>query len=231
MSKKTGKKNLDEAKKTILEHMIRTNRPYNAKTLFENIHGKEIGIGQKAVENILDALVSEGYLVQKVNNKKKLYWPEQSQFPSLSNEELQAIDQQMQVLTAQNKQVAQERQVLQQENVNLKATPTNDELDKEIANITAENAKLRANLEDLRANHKPITPQQKEKVKKRYDLSRDAWRKRKKICNDIRGTLEENMGTKKFKKIADDIGLETDEQHNASLTENKTSALEKQGNK
>jgi hypothetical protein len=48
---------------------------------------------------------------------------------------------------------------------------------------------------------------------------------------EIKSTFEENMGSKKFKTIIDDIGFETDDSFGVKMDEDKTTKILKEQGK
>lgn len=84
-----------EAKNVILEYLQRQNRPYNAKMIFENLHGKDIGLKQAVCQRALDMLVSDGEVTEKTFKKQKLYWVNQSKKPDPDAESLRTMDEQI----------------------------------------------------------------------------------------------------------------------------------------
>jgi DNA-binding transcriptional regulator YhcF (GntR family) len=66
--------------------------------IFENLHGKDIGLKQAVCQRALDMLVEEGELTEKTFKKQKLYWVNQSKKPDPDAEGLKMMDEQIEKL-------------------------------------------------------------------------------------------------------------------------------------
>eukprot|EP01120_Amphizonella_sp_Union-15-10_P015327 TRINITY_DN7868_c0_g1_i4.p1 TRINITY_DN7868_c0_g1~~TRINITY_DN7868_c0_g1_i4.p1 ORF type:complete len:103 (-),score=23.96 TRINITY_DN7868_c0_g1_i4:42-350(-) len=84
------------------------NRPYSSKMVYENIKGKEIGLSEKNCKALLDKLVDEKKVVQKMNKKQAIYWLNQAEFTEMSTDELRELDEQLKELEKQNQDLEDE---------------------------------------------------------------------------------------------------------------------------
>jgi len=85
-----------------------------------------------------------------------------------------------------------------------------------------EHKKVADRLHAITSNSKKADANQKAILQKKYDSTRNEWRKRKRMFNEMCGVFEENIEAKKFKKIKKDIGFGTDEDHKQNINEDKT---------
>jgi 26S proteasome regulatory subunit (ATPase 3-interacting protein) len=225
LSKKLSIPQTPIAKNVILEYLQRQNRPYNAKMIFENLHGKDIGLKQAVCQRALDMLVSDGEVTEKTFKKQKLYWVNQSKKPDPDAESLRTMDEQIDKLKEEYQKLQNACKALEQQRNLLDSQLTNEQLEQEIKMYTEENVRLSEKLEKLRTGQKKITPEEKIEFEKLYKTSKENWRKRKAMFREISDTFEEMMEPKAFKKLKKDLGAETDEDANVNFNDDRTSKI------
>jgi 26S proteasome regulatory subunit (ATPase 3-interacting protein) len=88
-----------------LEYLNKQNRPYNHKMIFENIHGKDIGLSETVVKTICANLAENNQVSTKNYNNKPLYWAKQDQHEDLDPEQLKALDLDLAKLKAKDEEL------------------------------------------------------------------------------------------------------------------------------
>jgi hypothetical protein len=82
--------------------------------IFENMHGKDIGLKQAVCQRVLDSLVAEGEVTEKTFKKQKLYWVNQSKKPDPDPEGLKSMDEQIEKLKEEHDKLQQTCRTLEQ---------------------------------------------------------------------------------------------------------------------
>eukprot|EP01105_Mastigella_eilhardi_P018007 TRINITY_DN4156_c0_g2_i2.p1 TRINITY_DN4156_c0_g2~~TRINITY_DN4156_c0_g2_i2.p1 ORF type:complete len:240 (+),score=81.04 TRINITY_DN4156_c0_g2_i2:25-720(+) len=202
-----------DAEKLLLEYMQRQNRPYNNKTVFENLHGE---IGQVQVTKVLAELADKGALQCKENGKQKIYWVTQQE--SSEDHAMSATDfeQQLSNMTADVAVLKEKVDALDKENKSLASSPVTSEATTKKEALLAEKENLAEKLEQLSSSSVVITKADREAAQKQFDHARDAWRKRKRMCREIMETIC-SFGGQKTKDFVETVGIETDEDAHVSL--------------
>jgi len=217
--KLTGK----EAEKTILEYLQQQNRPYNLQTIIDNLHGI---IGKKEAQNILTSLNNQKVVTCKEFGTTKLYWRNQDDLPVADPKTLKDLDEKFESLEGQRDALNEECKQIASEIQMLASIPTDAEADKKIQELSIQNQKLKEQLTALKSNSTPISPKDREKIVKQYNSMKGTWKKRKRQCEEIINEMQEGSG-KRFKELAEEIGLETDEDFKVSPDNDNTAKLKK----
>jgi len=203
------------------------NRPFNAKQVFENIHGKDIGLTAAKVTKIMDDLATDGKLQWKDHNKKNVYWASQDRFVAIDESGLRELDARLASLKQEADGLRAQAHALETENKALAAEPTDPEMDQQLEDLEAANKQLASRLEKVRSNTKAVDAKEREKLEGKYSQAKGEWRKRKRKFQDISDMIEENMEQKKWKKMKADIGIETDEDVGMKIDDDKSSKFRK----
>eukprot|EP01089_Gocevia_fonbrunei_P006925 TRINITY_DN17938_c0_g1_i1.p1 TRINITY_DN17938_c0_g1~~TRINITY_DN17938_c0_g1_i1.p1 ORF type:complete len:229 (-),score=61.58 TRINITY_DN17938_c0_g1_i1:41-727(-) len=219
MSKK--KASAADAKK-ILEYMKEQNRPYNAQTIFLNLHN---AVTKTATANACADLAAKGVLVEKIKGKQKIYWVSQDDLECLDPDALRQLDEESVTLREELKNLQSEVNSLSSETSALSSELTEEQLDAEIERLTEENEGLDEKLTSLTDGSDLVTPEQKEKITQGCTKNKAEWRKRKKSCMEIVDTICSSTN-KKPKWLLDQAGLETDEEAGVSLDKTEKKAVE-----
>eukprot|EP01117_Protostelium_nocturnum_P005947 TRINITY_DN2140_c0_g1_i1.p1 TRINITY_DN2140_c0_g1~~TRINITY_DN2140_c0_g1_i1.p1 ORF type:complete len:253 (+),score=116.37 TRINITY_DN2140_c0_g1_i1:107-760(+) len=212
-----------EAKDMILEYMEEHNRPYNAQMVADNM--KNEALTKNAVAKFLDALAKSKKLVAKEFGKAMIYWPVQSD-EVIPASKLADMDKNIETVKMEANQLADEVKALASEVKLLSSLPSNEEADDRIAKAEQENEDLKERLASIAGGTTVVSPQERKKIEKEYDLSKQMWKKRKRMTKEISDVLEEKTG-KKYKEIKEDLGLEDDEDFGVTVDNDETSKFRK----
>jgi len=93
--------------------------------------------GKKAVENAIEALVSEGKVIQKDFGKQKVFWWKQDDLPG-GDDGLKNLDETIKQLKEELASTQEEVKKLTAENKSLESTLSNEELEERIKTLTKE---------------------------------------------------------------------------------------------
>jgi hypothetical protein len=113
----------------ILEYMISQNRPYSVQNVFDNLHGK---VKKALVPKILDKLVADNKLQVKEYGKARIYLGNQDQYPEVSKEELEQMDNKNAELKESLNLIVQQVDALEKELALILSEPTDQEIEREI---------------------------------------------------------------------------------------------------
>ena len=111
----------DDAQAAVLKYLTDQNRPYSVNDLVANLRNK---IPKTKMQKVLNRLVQEDKVKEKVNGKQKAYVVNQDDFPVASQAELDTCDKEatkVQELKTQFKEVEIENENLRKSNFELDA--------------------------------------------------------------------------------------------------------------
>ncbi|XP_060608544.1 homologous-pairing protein 2 homolog [Ruditapes philippinarum] len=193
----------------VLDYLNKQNRPYSAIDICNNLH-KEFG--KTAIVKACESLAESGKIKEKVYGKQKVYVADQSQFPEVDDSEIRDMDSKVAEFTQKLQTNLEEVKRLESELRMLNGCLTTTEAQKQLNETTAMCAHYKNKLKQLKEGGNVVSPEEKEKVygdKKKYV---QAWRKRKRMTNDILNAILEGYPKPK-KQLYEDIGIETDEDY------------------
>ena len=208
-----SKKELEEYQK-VLAYLHKQNRPYNAQDITSNLN-KEVG--KTAVQRALDLYVSEKKVREKVYNKTKVYCIDQRIMPNLSDSEVKELD--AEILNCEAKQLSLKESVraLDTELNALNKTLTMEEANVKLTQLTELNSELETRLKNIKSSGgKLITQGEKSRIQKQHSTNVTQWRKRKRLASEMLDQILENYPKSK-RELFDEIGVETDEDHNVRI--------------
>eukprot|EP00052_Salpingoeca_macrocollata_P017279 m.140373 g.140373 ORF g.140373 m.140373 type:complete len:210 (+) comp20333_c1_seq4:59-688(+) len=206
---------LKEDTATVLDYMVKQNRPYNANDVFLNLKEQ---VSKANVAKALSDLASKGKLKEKTYNKQKIYFPDQSQFEKLNPMQLSDLDKETQEIKNRIAEMNKEIAKLETELQMLKAEPSTADAKARIEVLEKENAEMKEKLTALRSSKDKVSAKDKKQINADYDAAVQAWRKRKAIVNSVVEAVMEGYPKKKS-QLLDDIGIETDEQAKIDIKE------------
>lgn len=192
------------------------NRPYALNDVHDKF-GKDHG--KTALQKVLDTLVSQGKLFEKIYGKQKIYCAVQKtdkSDPEKSHQELRDLNAEFMKLEQSVKEKTAQLNRLEQE---LKKGG----LTKSASELKAENLALKTELNEIdekakRADQKArsiklapkFNPSEQKAIEKDYEKCLAAYKKRKAMCREMIDTIMEAYPGSK-KKLLDDLGIEADE--------------------
>ncbi|XP_075578892.1 homologous-pairing protein 2 homolog isoform X3 [Pelecanus crispus] len=196
----------------LLRYLREQNRPYSAQDAFGNLQ-REHGLGKAAVVKALEQLAQQGRVREKAYGKQKIYFADQEQLPAASDAELRGLDGEIAALSAKV-------QALQQSCRQMEAgdSMTTPEMTREIEELRKDCASYTEKLERIKSATNHVTPEEKDKVCSEQKLYCKEWRKRKRMATELLEAILEGYPKSK-KQFFEEVGIETDEDHNITLPE------------
>ena len=186
--------------------MINQNRPYSLINIFDNLHGN---VKKGQLQKILDSLTEEKKLIMKEYNTK-IYLANQDNFPQVSEEELNKLDNDINLIREENKKLKEEYNIKNVELKTISATYTDKELDEKIKELKKEIMEKEKKVNLIKSNSiEPIPIEKMNEAEKNYQNSKKNYKKIKKICMGIIDQISESLEMKTA-KLMDDIGIEND---------------------
>ena len=208
-------KNPEFCETTILNYLMRTNRPYSVNDIHNNLQ-KTDGLTKASAQKAIDQLVIRQEIKEKVNGKSKVYFIDQDKLGSISPEEMKQLEDQINLLTQEIAAVTAELKPKEQQLALEKKGLSLAEIREQTAALDKENGELEQRLDKLRDAVNNVDPEEFKKIKTERKLLVGEWRKRKRMATDILDTLLEHLPKKK-KELCEEIGIETDEDVNCQI--------------
>lgn len=179
MGKTKSDNNVNHDEK-ILEYLRKTNRPYSATDITLNLKSQ---ISKASLTKILSSLTENGSVVTKNYGKQQVFVATQSDLPSLSADELQALDMEIKSLEEKMLEKSKEVKGLKETLNTLKSSLTTKELNARITHLNEENSKKQHKLISLEGGVQLADPKEKLKISKKLEFNRKAWKERKNLVN------------------------------------------------
>jgi 26S proteasome regulatory subunit (ATPase 3-interacting protein) len=205
----TSSSGLDKDEQTVLDYLVKQNRPYSAIDVFNNLHG---AVGKTACVRVLSSLSERNLIHQKVYGKQSVFVARQDTGNVPTPEELTAIDAQVEdakrELAEANSRVAGLQAQLQSQT----STMPTDKLRDAIGKMNIEIKEKNVRLESLKTSGYKVDPVDREKVVKESEMLTKLLSKRRRLCMDIVGGILEGagdaLGRKTVKEFMEEIGCE-----------------------
>eukprot|EP00741_Cyanophora_paradoxa_P008321 tig00001292_g8050.t1 len=196
---------------TILELVNQQNRPLSSQNIIDHLK-----LGKAAAERVIAKLAETGKISVKEFGKSKIYFARQDQFDAPDSASLARMDAEITSLTQKLAQVTEEVKELNAEMRKLGSALTQQEIAQRLVALRDETAKKRQRLTKLKDGGNTVTPEHKRAVEAAYAKARNAWRQRKRLCEEIVGQMCELSGMK-LQQTMESMGLETDADAGVSL--------------
>lgn len=154
--------------------------------------------------------MESGDVKTKTVKKVSLFWINQDNVETLSDKDLQKVDEEIQslqtVLLDHDSQLKETTSTLKA----LMSEPKNEELDVIIAELKKTIEANKERLEKAKDGKSSAPKQSKEDISKALDHYKNIRRKRKSMYMDISDSIQENLGPAKMKKIREEIDFQMD---------------------
>ncbi|KAF8971073.1 TBPIP-domain-containing protein [Flammula alnicola] len=203
-----------EAEDKVLEYVKRMNRPYGAVDVAANLKG---AVPKTATQKILVALAEKGELVQKTYGKTTFFVYNQEKIDCLPNEKIADLNTELLKLEDENKLLAAEVKTYSTELSKIKATPTDGEIDNQIASVQAAIAQTTKSLQPLRSGAPPISAQQLEQIYADWTKWRAQWIRRRKVFMTFWQLATDALPPQDAKNLEEDLGIEKDTPEHLAL--------------
>ncbi|KAF9462400.1 TBPIP-domain-containing protein [Collybia nuda] len=216
-----------EAEDKILEYMKRMNRPYGAVDVAANLKGV---VPKAATQKILVTLAEKGALVQKTYGKTTFFVSNQANIEAVPVEKFAALEEEYKAIDEANKLTAAELRASNAVLAKLKNTPTNLELNDQIAAAEARVASLTARLEPLRSDSPLISAEELDRMDADWVKWRAEWVKRRKVFITFWQTATDILSPQEATTLADDLGIELDTDEHLNLEKTALCQVPKSAN-
>ncbi|XP_076340606.1 homologous-pairing protein 2 homolog [Tachypleus tridentatus] len=197
----------------VLSYLSRQNRPYSVLDVFNNLN-KEYG--KTAVNKAIEQLAQDGKITEKTYGKQKIYFANQSQYPDVEENELNAMDAEIVTLSETLKEIqssVRSKETLLQA---LTSSMITEDIEVKLRELNKDIVNLKTKLNHLKSTTVYIEPVQKNKIYTENEKCIKEWRKRKRIANDVIEAILEGYPKGK-KTLLEEIGIETDEDANVPV--------------
>ncbi|XP_003747184.1 homologous-pairing protein 2 homolog [Galendromus occidentalis] len=198
---------MEPTAETVLNYLKEQNRPYSVTDIFNNLHK---AIGKTVLQRDLDSLVGSGEVVGKTYGKQRIYYVSQEGEIVPPEEDVAAIDREIEALREEIASKAQHVKELRTQLDTLKSNMSLDHCRREIERFTELNKKLKSKIEIMEPREGfEIDRAELASLTRRRDILSKELKKRKKICEDALSIVLENCPLNKT-ELADEIGLEVE---------------------
>ncbi|CAB4379066.1 unnamed protein product [Rhizophagus irregularis] len=192
----------DDAEQMIVDYLRKTNRPYSATDVSNNLHG---AITKTVAQKVLNALAIKSEVRQKVYGKQSVYVINQEQFESPSQEELNDMDSKIEELKKEVDKYKEKNRQLTSELATLNNSLTNEQCEERLKVLTEQNRKYEERLKELQSGTKQFSVDDAKRIDEKFEKNRKFWRQRKRMFDEIVSTILDAIDMKK--KVFEDEEL------------------------
>uniref|UniRef100_A0A8C4PW82 Homologous-pairing protein 2 homolog n=1 Tax=Eptatretus burgeri TaxID=7764 RepID=A0A8C4PW82_EPTBU len=147
----------------ILKYLNVQNRPYSAQDITANLQ-REHGFGKTAVIKALEQLAEDGSIKEKLYGKQKVYFANQEQFPAVSEEQLNKLDEKVIRLSQDLQKSQQACRDLDADFHSLSSAMTTTEAESVAADLREECRTLQERLDKIHESSSNVTTVEKEEA-------------------------------------------------------------------
>ncbi|GBB95998.1 hypothetical protein RclHR1_02660019 [Rhizophagus clarus] len=192
----------DDAEQMVMDYLRKTNRPYSATDVSNNLHG---AITKAVAQKVLNALAVKTEVRQKVYGKQSVYVINQEQFESPSQEELNDMDSKIEELKKEVDKYKEKNRQLTSELTALNNSLTNEQCEERLKVLTEQNKKYEERLIELQSGAKQFSVDDAKRIDEKFEKNRKFWKQRKKMFDEIVSTILDAIDMKK--KVFEDEEL------------------------
>ncbi|KAJ2738330.1 PSMC3 interacting protein [Coemansia sp. Cherry 401B] len=201
--------------KSVLEYLVKANRPYSANDISSQLHGL---VSPAQAKKLLNDLADDGKIQRKVNGKQQIFYANQMDIEVPSVEEAEEEEENIKKLEQQVNATKDENKALAGRLHNLTNARTDDQMRERIATLTAEvggyflEAVIKQNEERLAQlrSGEVISPEEKKRIETEHAAMVKQWKARKRMFKNIIDAMSEGYPGK-LRDLYDELGIETDE--------------------
>jgi len=205
MGKPDGK---SDGKAAVLKYLTNQNRPYSVNDLVANLRNE---IPKTMMQKVLDGLVQEDKVKEKVNGKQKAYAVNQDDFPVASEAELDTFDKEATKVQNELNEVNAQIKVKEDKIRTFNSQLTTGQAKEKLREVQNEIAHLEQKLGDLSNQSGKMVDQDTMKAAKNLqNQTVREWRKRKRMFSNLTDALLENCPIPK-KSLFEEMGVESDQ--------------------
>ncbi|GES77665.1 homologous-pairing protein 2 homolog [Rhizophagus clarus] len=186
----------------VMDYLRKTNRPYSATDVSNNLHG---AITKAVAQKVLNALAVKTEVRQKVYGKQSVYVINQEQFESPSQEELNDMDSKIEELKKEVDKYKEKNRQLTSELTALNNSLTNEQCEERLKVLTEQNKKYEERLIELQSGAKQFSVDDAKRIDEKFEKNRKFWKQRKKMFDEIVSTILDAIDMKK--KVFEDEEL------------------------
>lgn len=202
-TKTTEEPELQGDESVIFQYMKEANRPYSVQNIFDNLRGE---VKKAQCQKVLDSLTDKGKLQAKDFGKAKIYLINQSLMPEADEGELQQLDADIQEKTSELNHLNSELKQLQQHYKEITTSMTTEQLISEVEKLNESLDILNLELVAVK-EQEPASEQDLKKAEDTRIRFLNEMNRRRRLCNDMIGTLCEFMDMKP-NELKKNIGIE-----------------------
>ncbi|KAF8995489.1 TBPIP-domain-containing protein [Cyathus striatus] len=222
-----------EAEDKILEYIKRVQHepPYGAVDIAANLKG---AVPKAATQKILVSLAEKGELLQKTyackiyihtHRKTTFFVANQDKLEAMPAEKIAALEAEIKTLEEGNKALTTKVKAATADLAKLKVTPTDTDLDQQIAQAQTSIATAQNRLKPLRSGAPVASAEELLKLDAEWNKWRTEWVRRRKIFNTFWQLATDALTGNEASGLAEELGIEMDSPEHASLERGALCAL------
>ncbi|KAI6154701.1 TBPIP-domain-containing protein [Pisolithus tinctorius] len=217
-----------EAEDAVLQYMKKMNRPFGAVDISANLKG---AVPKTLTAKILVALTEKGEIVQKTYGKTNFYVVNQAKVETLPQEELQGLEAECKSVEDDNSALSAQVKQLTTELAKLKSTPTDSDIDEQLAEAEVTTQKLLESLTPLRTGQPMTSAEDMARIDVDWARWRSEWIRRRKIFNAFWQIATDALSPQDAAALAEDLGIEFDGPEHVELEKGPLCAPVKPSNR
>ena len=216
MGKAAGNDKEKGGKETVLKYLTGQNRPYSVNDLVANLHNE---VPKTLMQKVLDTLVEDSKVKEKVNGKQKAYFVNQDDFPVASDADLQKLDQEIIAVQENLTQLLAKIKVKEEKIRAFASALTTKEAKEGITKTKKQVEVLEKKIKDLSNESANMVDQDTMNAAQSQQSHQvKEWRKRKRMFNGIADAILDGYPHPK-KQFYEEVGVETDLDVNVKMPE------------
>jgi len=204
-------KSKDSLVSIVKSYIVKTNRPFSANDVFNNLNTKDSKLSKSAVFKAVEDLAAKEEINEKVNGKQKIYFPHQDSFSAVDEQQLKQLDQQLDQLGKESNQLDDEVRHKASKLSAIKSGQSLAHISQQLSELKAETNDMAERLKLIDSKTKGLDPKENHRVKNERQKLVTEWRKRKRMATSVVDGILESYPKPK-KALFEEMGLETDEE-------------------
>ncbi|GAA5816438.1 hypothetical protein MFLAVUS_009967 [Mucor flavus] len=193
-----------EEEQAVLDYLTKSNRPYSATDIFNNLHSKYT---KTSITKSLEKLIEDESVFAKAYGKTTIYSVKQATNPSDNVNELSNSISEM---TEKFQETVAENKNLDTTLASIKSKPTTLQATELLEKLKQENALMQERLNSLKEGTVLVPPEKRKRTNEEYDTYRQLWKKRRGMFRDIFKTVTEHLPGPPA-ELKETLGIEEDD--------------------
>ncbi|CAE6505560.1 unnamed protein product [Rhizoctonia solani] len=203
-----------DAEDAVLKYLKKANRPYGSSDISANLKN---AVTKAATQKILLSLTEKELVTQKTYGKATYFVAPQTTAEQLAPPEIDALTSELDTTKERVKERALDAKRLAGELAKVKASPTDDELERMVHASEEQIELLTRTLAPLRTGQAPISESDLAQLDADWIRWRTEWVNRKKVFKMLWDIRSDSLSSSEAADLLEDLGVEPDTPEHAEL--------------